>query len=438
MPGSILTPDASFEPWWWEAAPLSATPSAPPPQSLPKSVDVVIVGAGYTGLSAALTLARAGRRVLVVDAGDPGTGASTRNGGMIGSGHRVGFARLSRNLGEETAVAVLGEGLRALEFAAGLIESEGIDCNYVRCGRFRAAWRPADYEAMGREADELARLIGLETHMVAKSEQHLEVVSESYHGGCLFPAHGGLHPALFHKGLLDRARTAGASIVGGVRVAGWQLEAAGLGVHTDRGRITAHDLIVATNGYTGPGVPGFSRRVVPVASYMIATEPLPRDTVAALIPGRRMIIETRSRHCYYRPSPDGRRILFGGRAALTAIDVRNSAKTLHRLMAGLFPVLADVRVSHSWTGSVGFTTDHLPRIGGRDNVFFALGYSGSGVAMAPYLGHKVGLKVLGSRDGRTAFDDLPFSALPLYAGRPWFLPLLDYYYRCKDRLEGSP
>lgn len=430
MDPSVFTPDVRFEPWWWEAAPRPRLAEAP----LPAASDVVVVGSGFTGLSAALELARAGREVLVLEAGEPGEGASSRNGGMIGSGHRLMFDDLARRNGAETARAVLGEGLAALEFTAGLIEREQIACHFARTGRFRAACAPAHYDAIGRETERLRKEIGLEAEMVPRGEQHREVATDFYHGGCLYPRHGGLHPGLFHQGLLDRVIAAGAAIAARTPALGIDRQGAGFEVATPRGRVRAGQVVVASNGYTGAESPAFRRRLVPISAYMIATEPLEPTRLKGLIPGGRMIVETRRRHCYYRLSPDGRRLLFGGRAALHAVDPGRSGARLRGFLADLFPELASVRVSHSWSGRLGFTMDDLPHIGVRDGVHFALGYNGSGVAMAPWLGHRIARKLLGDAEGAGPFERLPFAAVPLYFGRPWFLPLLDVWFRARDRV----
>lgn len=430
---SIFTPDARFQPWWWEAAPRAATANPP----LPNKIDVAIVGAGYTGLSAALALARAGRSVVVFDAADPGEGASTRNGGMLGSGHRLSFDALCIRYDRPRALAILKEGLASLDFTVDLIARENLQCAFAQTGRFRAAWRSADYDAMGREIDLLRKEIGLEADMVPRSEQHKEVGTDAYHGGCLYHQHGAVQPALFHKGLLERVVAAGANVVGQTPVAGIESENNGFVVLTQHSRVPARDVIVATNGYTGAATPAFRRRLVPVASYIVATEPLAPEVMQRLIPSGRMIVETRLRHCYYRVAPDERRLLFGGRAALRAIDPRKSGMRLHRLLVELFPDLTDARVTHSWAGLLGFSMDGLPHVGIHNGVHFAMGYSGSGVAMAPYLGYKVAHKVLGSKAGTTALDDTRFAPIPLYNGRPWFLPFLDIYYRLADRMERS-
>lgn len=430
MPVFIFNDGFCLEPWWWEAA----RPGLQDAGVLPASVDVAVIGAGYTGLSAALTLARAGRSVLVLDALAPGEGASTRNGGMIGSGHRLSVDALQRRYGRKRALALLTEGLKSLEFTAELIARERIDCRLTRSGRFRAACRPAHYEAMAREIELLRAEIGLEADMVPRAEQHREIGSEAYYGGCVYHRHGGLHPALFHRGLLERAHAAGARIAGHAPVTALERDGDRFRVYVREGTITAREVIVASNGYTSAFAPALRRRIVPVASYLVATEALSAETLARLIPGGRMIVETGRRHAYYRIAPDGERLLFGGRAALTAIDLRRSAACLHRFMHTLFPDLAGVRLTHSWSGFVGFSRDGLPHIGVHDGVHYAMAYCGSGVAMAPYLGHKIAQRVLGARDATTAFDEIRFAPIPLYTGRPWFLPALQLYHRTLLRL----
>ncbi len=429
----VFTADAKFTPYWWEEARRQDHRYV----DLPVQADVVIIGSGYAGLSAALTLARAGRDVVVVDAGDPGYGASSRSGGMIGSGHRLSYFELVRRYGEEAAVDVLNEGRRSLEFTTDLIERETIDCHFQRSGRFRGAARPRDYERIGREVDAVKRVTGAEIDMVPAREQRNEVVTERYAGGCIYHQHGGLQPGLFHSGLLTKAETAGATIVGQARVSAIDGLRGAFTIVTTKGNISASDVVVATNGYTDAALtPRLARGLIPVAAFVVATEPLGQNAVRSLIPGGRMIVETHRRHCYYRASPDGGRILFGARAALHAIDPRKSGRRLHGFIGDVFPDLRRVHLTHSWTGFIAFSRDTLTHIGERNGLHFALACNGSGVAMAPYAGHKAALKLLGSSDGRTAFDDHEFRAYPLYSGRPWFMPAVDLYYRWADWREN--
>ena len=170
---------------------------------------------------------------------------------------------------------------------------------------------------------------------------------------------------------------------------------------------------------------------------MIATEQLSSDLVKQLIPNNRTIVESRSRHCYFRTSPDGQRILFGARASLRAIDPQKSGRCLHMLMSELFPQLSSVQISHSWNGYVAMTKDQIPHIGINNGVYFALGYNGSGVAMAPYLGYKAAQMMLDNPEANTIFKDTTFALIPFYNGNPWFLPIYELYLRFKDNMEKS-
>jgi glycine/D-amino acid oxidase-like deaminating enzyme len=420
----------SSAPFWWEAAPREEAIDA----DLPSAVDVLIVGAGFTGLSAALTLARS---VLVLDAGPPGFGASSRNGGMIGSGHRVPFDWLCRTAGEAKALDVVREGMLSLEWTTGLIAREQIACAFQRTGRFRAAWRPGHYEAIAREVVFQQARLGLDADLVPRREQGREIASERYFGGCIYHRHGGLHPGLFHAGLLDRARRAGAAVIGHTPVERIERANGPFRVVTGRGAIRARDVIVASNGYTTRASPALRARLLPIPSFLVATEPLGQNRVRSLIPNGRMVVESRSAHGYYRPSPDGERILFGARAALHPIGAAAAARRLRRYLVGLFPELAEVRFTHSWQGLIAFTRASLPAIGVQDGIHYAMGYNGSGVAMAPYLGWRIAERLLGTAEGRTAFDDLAVRPWPLSFGIPVARPVVSAWHRLRDVFEGS-
>jgi len=421
------------DPYWWDAAPREAQLDV----ALPAHCDVAIVGAGYAGLSAALTLARAGRSVVVFDAGAPGYGASSRSGGMIGHGHRLSYTKLIEKYGPAKAKALVAEGMASLQFLKDLIDKEAIDAALQLCGRMRGAWTQADYDTMARDADALRRDLGMPIDVLSKAEVRNEVATDFYQGGLLFRAHGGVHPALLQQGLLARVREAGAVVAGHTAVTRLAREAAGFTVETTRGRLQAAEVVATTNGYTGRSTPDLARRLVAIPSFLIATEDLSEARVQALIPNARMIVETRDKHLYYRPSPDRRRIVIGGRAALHPIALDRAAEWLMKELRDIFPSLADARVSYAWTGNVAMTRSDLPGIGQRDGIWYALGCNGSGVALMPYLGHKAALKVLGRDEGRTAFDDITFTAVPFYNGTAWFRPFMTWWYRARDAMRSS-
>jgi len=424
---------ARHEPYWWDAAPREPRADV----ALPGRCNVAVVGGGYAGLSAALTLARAGRSVVVLEAGAPGYGASSRSGGMIGHGHRLSYSKLIERYGAEKAKALVREGMASLQFLKDLIADECIDAALQPCGRVRGAWTLADYDAMARDASALRRDLDMPIDVLSRADVRNEVATDLYQGALLFRAHGGVHPALLHQGLLARTRDAGAMVAGYTPVTGLRRDGQGFAIETTRGRLPARELVIATNGSTGRTTPALARRVVAIPSFLIATEELGEDRVRELIPNRRMIVETRDKHLYYRPSPDGRRIVIGGRAALHPIALDRAAEWLMKELRGIFASLGEAAVSHVWTGNVAMTRSDLPGIGQREGMWHALGCNGSGVALMPYLGHKVALRVLGRSEGRTAFDDIPFAAVPFYNGNAWFRPFMTGWYRARDALRVS-
>ena len=301
-------------------------------------------------------------------------------------------------------------------------------------GRLRGAWTSGDFETMEQDANALIRDLKMPIDILSRADIRNEMDADCYQGGLLFRAHGGVHPALFQQGLLRCAREAGVTVIGFTPVAAIRREGTRFTVATSRGSIDAGEVIATTNGYTGSAIPAIARRLVPIPSFLIATQPIGVERVKKLIPNGRMMVETRAKHLYYRPSPDLTRIVLGGRAALHPVPLEGAADWLMNELRAIFPSLADVRVSHVWTGNVAMTRSDLPGIGQRDGIWHAVGCNGSGVALMPYLGHKVALKVLGKREGKTAFDDVPFPAVPMYNGNAWFRPLMTWWFRARDKI----
>jgi glycine/D-amino acid oxidase-like deaminating enzyme len=432
---SRLAPEFKVRPWWWEAAepPNRDTP-------LPDRIAVAVVGGGYAGLSAALTLRRLGHDVAVLDAERIGWGASSRNGGMVSGGLKVAGSGLDRAFGKERARQIVEAAAASFPFIEDTIARESIDCDFVRCGRYSAAWAPAHWEALEAKAAFLAELTGLPTEMVPKSRQHECLGSDHYHGGMKVAATGSLHPGKYARGLAAAAERAGALLVDEVRVQGIAREGEGFRLKTTVGELVADSVLVATNGYSldarGTAMPWLARRLVPLNSYIIATEELPEATIDRLFPGRRMISDTKRILNYFRPSPDGRRVLWGGRASFRAATAEETALRLHETMVECFPELRDVKLTHAWTGFVAFTFDGLPHIGVQEGVHYAAGCQGSGVAMATWLGHNAALKIAGAANERFALDGLEFPTRPFYAGDPsWVLPWIGSWYRVRDHMD---
>ncbi len=420
------------EPYWWVETP----PRSLPQQPIEARSDVAIVGGGYTGLSAALTLARRGRSVQVFDRMRPGEGASSRNGGIASGSIRPGYREMAAKFGEQRATAIQAEAKTAREHLAQFIRNERIDCDFVMTGRFTGAANTADYDALAREAELLNKTIGVEIHAVPRHEQRAILGTDFYQGGVVRMDIGGLHPAKLHAELLRLALAAGVRVHGETPVAGVRADGDAFEVETARGRVRAGHVITGTNGYTDGADPWLRRRLVPVRSRMIATAPLSDNLMRQLMPRGVMCSETRKLHYYYRPSPDGTRILFGGRDGSIAGDPQWPTDNLRRALADIFPELEGVEVAHSWFGHVAMNLDMVPRIFARQGVRYAAGYCGSGVVWATWAGHKAALLALGEAGGASALAFRPPRAIPLYNGRPWFLPAVFGWMTLQDRLAA--
>ncbi|NIZ13174.1 FAD-binding oxidoreductase [Phaeobacter sp. HF9A] len=424
-------PTQKKTPYWWEAAPLSSQPAEP----LARALDVAIIGAGYAGLAAGLTLARAGRAVAAFDAMTPGEGASSRNGGITSGTIRPDFATLTKHFGEDTALAIEAEGKRAREHLYDLIATEGLDCDFKLVGAFKGALGYDQYDKMARSAETLARRLGIDSYAVPHGEHRGIVGSDFYRGGTVRMDIGGLHPAKFHAELLRIALAAGLTMHAQTPVTSVQREADGFRVTTPAGVTKARQVLVCTNGYTDGAAPFLRRRLVPVRSRIIATQQLPSEQMDRLMPQRMMMSENRQLGFYYRPSPDGTRILLGGRDSSRVGDPLAPTTRLRKGLAQIFPELDGVALSHSWFGNVAMNRNMIPRIFERDGVVYASGFCGSGVVWAPWVGTRAAHRLLGHKEqAASAFDTRPPAAVPLYRGTPWFLPAMIKGYALQDRL----
>jgi glycine/D-amino acid oxidase-like deaminating enzyme len=423
----IFAPDFQVRPYWWEAAPPEANGDA-----APQVADVAVVGAGYAGLSAALVLARAGLSVAVLEAGPLGVGASTRNGGLVSGGLKIAKA-VGRQFGPAVAEAMLAEGRQSFTHLEAMLAHEGLETTYRRTGRFVGAHCRSAFRAQEAQAAALVAR-GMQARMVPKGELRSVIGTDAYAGGLAVEDAGAIHPALYHQALRDLVRRAGAALVPHCAVRAIVREGGGFRLLHPQGETVAGRVVVTTNGYTGQLSPWFRRRLLPLASYMIATEPLPADLIRRLSPEGRVFADTRRVLSYFRISPDGTRVLFGGRASFVDGEETRTARRLRRFMTRVWPELEGVKLTHAWKGNVAFTFDWVPHIARHDGVVYAGGCQGSGVAMATWLGHQVGRTLTGANEP-SAFDREAFPTVPLYDGRPWFLPVVGTWYQLRDALE---
>ncbi len=410
----------------------AGAPLAAEPDEVPAEVDVAIVGGGYCGLAAAIELAGRGRSVAVLDRGPLGIGASTRNGGMVLPELHVGPAALEARYGDA------GRRMhQAVEDAFDLVEAlcagpDGIDCAYARTGRLELAHGGPSARRLRSLGEELTAQ-GHAARYVTGDALAAEIGSDRFVGGLVVERSGGLHPARFHAGLVARARAAGVTLLPSTPVAA--VRADGRAVTLEDGRtVGCGDVLLALNAHvSGPPVPspGLRARVLPMGSYIVATEPLAPDVREAVLPTGRMVYDSRNLLSYWRFDPDGR-MVFGGRKGLSDTTVAAARDDLHARLGTIHPVLADAPVWRAWGGVVALTRDRLPHCGRIDGAWYATGCNGSGVALNTWLGRAMATAICG--DDLPPFAVAPLPRVPAQALRTAWLPVLSILLRAQDRL----
>ncbi len=417
------------KPCWTQT--LSAWPEIPAGE-LPESCDTAVIGGGITGLSTALHLARRGANVVLLEQHHIGWGASTRNAGMTLVGLKRSPGQLIKKYGLSDARKYYQVSIDAVDFAETFITGENLDCDFDRHGALWAAYTTDHYEALKDARELLQKTFNHKTHLVPAAEMKTELGSNHYHGGLVDPLSAGLNPAKYVAGLLAKALAAGVKIFAQTRVEKFHRHTTGFRVHTNRGAVLADHLVAATNGYTPPALPWLRRRIIPIGSYIIATEPLENTVAAEIIPRNRMVYDTRKYLSYFRLTPDCR-MLFGGRTSFVGHHNQTAAAILQRWMCDVFPQLRGVRIDYCWSGYVGFTFDQMPHLGVNDGVYYAMGYCGHGVAPGLYFGNHLARLISGEKTD-LPFADLDYPGMLFYRKRAWFLPVAGLYYKLVDNL----
>lgn len=425
--------------WWGEAPPQTA--EIP---SWPAHIEIAIIGGGFAGLSAAITLARAGRQVAIFEKEAIGYGASSRNGGITSGNIRYSHAQLAKRFGPDKATAFMDEAVAARSALYRFIEDENIDCDFQPNGRLVGISKPFDADALHAENTAFAERYGPAPLLVQGEELHSYIGSEAYRAGLYRPDIAGIHPAKLLHEKVRLARAAGVTIHAQCPVLRLSRTGASFTLETAHGKVQADHLISATNGYTDTAQPWLRRRLVPVISEIIVTENLGRNFIHSLMPKHTMFGEDKEVGFYYRPTPDGERILLGGRR-MHKRDAIAQAR-LHKGLADIFPELADARIDHYWAGNVVFPFDQMPKLAVHDGIIYPTGFCGSGTVWAHWLGRKAALMILGEQADECAsnpqaaatnFAGLAMHTLPFYTGDPWFMPLAMSYYRLRDKLAGG-
>lgn len=421
--------------FWHDTIAMPADSSHTP---LPAKVDAAIIGGGYTGLSAARTLTKHGLKVVVLEAETIGRGASSRNGGMVLTGLKLPMQIILKRYGRDLAYRLFQCSLDSIKTVEQIINEERIACGFSRTGHLLAANKPKHYDALAHEAEFMAKEFGHEVRLVHKIDLRDEVGSDVYHGALVDEVSAGLNPAQYVVGLARAAEKAGALLCTRARLTHLERRKNGFVVETSRGQVAAENIFVGTSGYTSNVTPTLQRRIIPIGSFIIATEKLPADLAKELSPRNRMIFDYKHYLNYFRLWED--RMIFGGRAAFfpkNEATVRQSAEILRREMVRVYPQLRDVPVEYAWGGTLDFAFDMMPHVGETEGVYYSLGYAGHGVAMATYLGQTVAEAMLKNNIKEHPFAAFPFPTAPLglYNGRPWFLPFAGLWHKVLDWIE---
>jgi glycine/D-amino acid oxidase-like deaminating enzyme len=408
-------------------------------RELPQRADVAVIGAGFTGLSAARALAKGGAKVAVLEAENVGWGASCRNGGMVLSGLKLGTPTLVARYGKEATKRMYAASLESIDCVEAIVGEEKIDCDFSRSGHLEVACKAKHFEDFRRHAETIARDFNHKLRIVEKADLASEIGSPIYHGGIVDEVSAGVNPAKYVAGLGLAAERAGAEIHEKTRVSGIEREAQqgeqGWKVTTARGTLRAKEVLVATSGYTSEVTRSLQKKLIPIGSFIIVTEVLAEAVARELSPRDRMIYDSKNYLYYYRLTPD-RRMLFGGRAAFFPENentVRESASILREGMIEVYPQLRETKVDYVWGGTLDFGFDIMPHTGKMDGMYFSVGYAGHGVAMATLLGKRTAETILTGRD-ESPFTGIPFPGAPLgmYNGKPWFLPFAGVWYKFLD------
>jgi glycine/D-amino acid oxidase-like deaminating enzyme len=409
--------------------------------ALPETVDVAVVGGGFCGLSAARTLAKRGVNVAVLEAETLGWGASSRNGGMVLTGMKLPVPTLIKRYGRETVRKMYAASLETIDCVEQIVCEENIDCHFSRCGHLEVACKQSHFDSYEESAALIHREFNHQLRIIPKSELRSEIGSEIYFGGMVDETSAGLNPAQYVAGLAHAAKRAGACLHDHTRVTSVESQtnntACKFRLQTSKGPLTAREVLLASGAYTTEATPALRRKIIPIGSYIIATEVLPADLACELSPRHRMIYDSKHFLYYYRLTPDNR-MLFGGRAAFfpeTEDTVRRSAEILRRGMIGVYPKLRDTKVEFVWGGTLDFTLDVMPHAGKLDGMYFAAGFAGHGVAAATWFGTKLAAQICGDPSD-TPFDGIKFPTAPLglRSGNTWALPLAGTWYRLLDFL----
>lgn len=417
---------------WWETAPQ---PKSYINKPLPSKTEVVVIGGGFTGTSAALQLAKGGADVTLLEAKTIGFEASSRNGGQALSCLHHTLTEAIHKHGKELAREMFLAAVEAANTVERIVIEEKIDCDFIRSGSIEAASKPAHFERLKREQETLREVVNFDSQLFTKDEVRAELGTDAYHGLLVNPRSGSVQPAKFVRGMAEAAERAGANIHEGVwvqnieRVNG-SMDGIRFKVQTEAGMIEAKEVVIAANAWTGKLIPQFRMRVFPGESYVIATEPLSAELANKLICNERVIYDTRHVLAYYRLSPE-KRMVWGGELTMRGANPQTNIDALQKGMVRVFPELANTKLDHYWGGTLALTLDQNAHAGQIDGMWYSMAYVGHGVTLATYLGQQLANGILGKKMNNP-FGNLNMPLAPPYQDSAWFVNIGKLWYRFLD------
>ena len=422
-------------PFWTDQYPRPEDLDALIAQDLPSNVDIAVVGSGHTGLNAAITMAKAGLKIAVLEQATIGWGASSRHGTFVSPSLKAEWKTIEKRYGLEKARQFWQWAVASVEHVRDIVQEEELDCDHKKTGTLGLAVKPSHADSLQKYSEYLQETFGYNgSRYIPRDELKTQIGSSLFYGGVTSELAYQVHPAKYVFGLAKAAVRHGVTLVEGAQVKRIVQSGNRLTLQTSRGDIEAAKVLLATNGYTTSLLPQARNGILPVGSYMIVTERLSPEVQAEISPQGRLFWDSKIFLNYFGLTPDGRAFM-GGRANLSPNqDLSKTGAGLTARLFEIFPQLQGVEITHSWSGRLGVSFDQMPHIGQVGGVYYANGFSGQGVATGSYMGKEVGELMLGIRQS-SLFMEIKQPRTFLAPLDRIYLPFVSTWFRFLDWVQ---